>query len=192
MGLDGEIRTSRSHPIRVDFISGEDLQLPGRLGLTLCPGLRDPDLDGLSWARDLRADLKRLREEYGTRMLVSLMEDHEYRRFGVAELLERDSIEDVEIERFPIRDVDVPEEAEEFERLTSRMIRRLRRGENVVVHCRAGLGRSGTVAACVLVALDEHSAQEAVAAVRRVRKRALQTPGQVEFVRRFERRRPRR
>ena len=46
--------------------------------------------------------------------------------------------------------------------------------------------RTGTVAACVLVALGNHSADEAIGAVRAARKGTVQTREQEDFVRRFE------
>ena len=55
-----------------------------------------------------------------------------------------------------------------------------------MVHCRGGLGRTGTVAACVLVALGDHSADKAIDAIRQARKGTIQTDEQEEFVRRFE------
>lgn len=186
---DYEPKTSDSHPIEVDFIPQEAIALPGCLGMTLLPGVHDYSGDGRGWERDLKKDLGVLREEYQTKVLVSLMEECEYYRFDVPELFEEDRIEDIEILKFAIRDVDIPQEAEaeEFENLIWRIIDHLKPGDNVVIHCRGGLGRTGMVAACVVVALGKHCADEAMDdVVRKTRKGTIQTVAQEEYVRRFE------
>ncbi|MDP8900267.1 MAG: dual specificity protein phosphatase family protein, partial [Actinomycetota bacterium] len=136
----------------------------------------------------LRADLSVLREEYGADVLVSVMEEHEYRGYKIPELFERGVVEGIEVLRFAIEDMNVPREAEaeEYEGLIRNIVDRMREGKNVIVHCRGGLGRTGTVAACVLVALGSHSADEAIAAVRAARRGTVQTRDQEDFVRRFE------
>jgi hypothetical protein len=67
----GEVRTSESHPIRVDQLPAEEVRTPGRLGMTFAPGMWAEALGG-RWERDLAADMKALRDEHGTDVLVSL------------------------------------------------------------------------------------------------------------------------
>jgi len=61
---------------------------------------------------------------------------------------------------------------------------RLRGGDNVVVHCRGGLGRTGTIAACVLVARGVEP-DEAMRLVRASRPGAIESEAQERFVRTF-------
>lgn len=185
----GTSRTSESHPIRVDFVSPDALRTRGGLGMTFAPGMKDFAASG-RWERDLDADLLLLKERYDADALVSLMREEEYRRYGVPDLAERATEAGIEVINFPITDVSTPEEAEarEYEALVDRIAGLLHEGRNVVVHCRGGLGRTGTVAASTLVALG-HAANDAIAEVRRVRPGTVETFEQEEYVRRFERQR---
>ena len=55
----------------------------------------------------------------------------------------------------------------------------------VVVHCRAGMGRTGTMLACYLVGQETMPPSEAVAEVRRVRPGSIETTAQEAVVHRF-------
>ena len=58
-------------------------------------------------------------------------------------------------------------------------------GKAVGVHCTAGLGRSGTMAAAYLVAHGA-SSNEAIATVRELRPGSIETPEQEDAVRMYE------
>jgi protein-tyrosine phosphatase len=56
-------------------------------------------------------------------------------------------------EAFGVPDYQAPKDLEAFLRLTQSVARRLRSGESILIHCGAGIGRTGTLAVCVLMAL---------------------------------------
>ncbi|CAA9505370.1 MAG: ADP-ribosylglycohydrolase family protein [uncultured Rubrobacteraceae bacterium] len=174
-------RNSESHPIRVDFLDEDATGLPGRLGMTILPGVRDPG----RWNRDLEDDLHRLKWHYAADALVTLLEREEFETYGVPGLPERTRQTGLEMVHFPIVDVSTPRKAQsdEYAALIDKILALLRAGKTVVVHCRGGLGRTGTVVASVLVALGRDP-DDAIDAVRGVRSdRAVETPEQEEYVR---------
>ncbi len=67
-------------------------------------------------------------------------------------------------EMCPMPDYDVPEDREALLKLARSVAERLQKGERVLIHCGAGIGRTGTLALCVLMVLGEAKsrAQDAV------------------------------
>ena len=63
--------------------------------------------------------------------------------------------------------------------------RRITNNEPVMVHCLAGLGRTGTILACYLVKYQNMSADEAIQKVREERPGSIQSYPQEEIIFRF-------
>lgn len=181
------VKTSDTHPIRVDFVRHEKVGLPGRLGLTFAPGKTQPFGQAGNWARDLDKDLSRLRHEYGADILVSLLEEHEFSRLGIPDLRKRAAEHGIRSVWFPVRDQSVPTSAAEFHRLVKEVCSELSRGSTVVIHCMGGLGRTGLLAAASLVAVTDMSPNEAIAEVRESRPGAVETREQEMYVAEFAR-----
>jgi atypical dual specificity phosphatase len=139
---------------------------PGRLGGTPRPGIVErveQDVEGL----------RRL----GVSVLVNL-EEH---KAVSPELLESQGIRSV---HFPIVDMSVPELPPTVA-LVRQVAGWLGHGDVVAYHCRAGLGRTGTLLACQLIAGGE-SARGALHAVRAINPRCVQSDVQVAFLPVFE------
>jgi len=178
--------SSRDRPLRglrVDFLPASAHGLEGRLGLTAAPGRSRPGLDAASDG-SLRDDIAWLRDELGARVIVTLLEEFEMVRYGIASLRREVCRAGLESLWLPVPDMSVPPSLEATADLVGAVVERLSRGATVVVHCLGGLGRSGTLAACCLVARGKDPA-EAVDLVRRARPGAVEIPSQVSFVERF-------
>jgi protein-tyrosine phosphatase len=171
-------------PIHVDWIDQELLgdERPGRLGVTILPGKRGNSVryPGLVYRRDTRTDLDRLRS-LGMRLLVLLVEDRELERWGDPAFEAHAREAGVGVRRLPIRDGAAPPSAAAVDELLGEIDAERAQGD-VVIACMGGVGRSGTIAACALVAAGL-SPDGAIAHLRDVRHpTAVETARQVEFV----------
>jgi atypical dual specificity phosphatase len=93
--------------------------------------------------------------------------------------------EGIEVVHLPIRDFSPPT-PDDVERAVAAIDRFRAEGCAVLVHCGAGLGRTGTILACYLVS-QGREADEAIAEVRTARPGSIETHEQEESVRRFAR-----
>jgi len=157
----------------------------GLIGITFCPGKQGDSVVGRPWARDLGLDLDVV-ERWGARLVLTLVESHELAFLGVPDLGPRVMARGIAWRHLPIVDVQPPgrEFDEAWPHAGAEAIARLRAGERVLVHCRGGLGRAGTVAACLLVECDQPPAA-AIRAVRAARPGAIETLAQQRFVERY-------
>jgi ADP-ribosyl-[dinitrogen reductase] hydrolase len=172
-------RTSISHPLHIATL---DLPTGGRIGLTFCPGKCDASAMTGAWSRDLEVDLRAI-VDWGASTLVTLIETHEFHALGVPNLGVSAQAQGLVWHHLPIRDVSVPDASFEnaWQAIGPDLRQRLHRGEGLVVHCRGGLGRAGTVAARLLVELGEAPAR-ALSRVRAVRPGAVETQEQERYV----------
>jgi len=173
-------RTSDSDPYEVGWIDLEGVL--GRLGIAMAPGRHDR-AGAVTWWRDLHADLRRLRHVHRADLLVTLLTDDELRDLGIANLADALDVHGFDAARLAIRDggVPSPQQVDETMELLYGVVDRLRDGPPVVVHCRAGQGRSGMLAAMALAVLGVPPG-EAIARVRAVQPRAVETVGQEAYV----------
>lgn len=99
------------------------------------------------WADDEFSGL----HDGGLRQVVSLLEDHEAFELSLSderELCERHGLSFIS---YPIPDRGVPPTVRSFADLTRCIYEESAGGRSTVVHCRAGIGRTGLVAAGVLL-----------------------------------------
>ncbi len=139
--------------------------VPGKLAAMPVPG-RD---------RPLAQDAAFL-EQMGVRVLVSLTEEP-----PDPEVLASRFIDQVHI---PVQDFTAPT-LEQMIGFVAVVEDSVAAGKPVGVHCTAGLGRSGTMAAVFLVA-EGASAEDAITGVRQLRPGSIETAAQEDAVRLFE------
>ena len=166
-------KTSKNSPLRIAAVTPGDGY--GRIGITLCPGKTDPAGMAGPWARDLDTDLDAIRQ-WGATAVVTLIEDREFDLLKVRDLPGKVPDRHMEWWHLPIEDGHSPP-AQGFEKewaVAGEALRdRLRLGFDVLVHCRGGLGRAGTIAARLLVELGERPG-DAIRRVREVRPEAIE------------------
>ena len=173
-------KTSETSPLRIGAVTpGNGL---GRIGITLCPGKTDQYAMYGPVARDLDIDLDVVRE-WGATAVVSLIEEEEIKYLQVGGLGEAVRDRHMEWWHLPIPDRRPPQPdfEEQWKKAGAAIRDRLRLGFDVLVHCKGGLGRAGTVAACLLVELGA-CPDDAIRRVRTARPGAIENRPQEAYV----------
>ena len=114
-------------------------------------------------------------KEQGVKSVVTIRE----------EPLDDDWVDDVKYLHVYANDMGIPE----FDDLTNSVDfihQRITNEEPVMVHCLAGLGRTGTILACYMIKYEDMAADDAIEKVRRERHGSIQSFSQEEIIFRFE------
>jgi protein-tyrosine phosphatase len=119
----------------------------------------------------------------GLDVVVSLLEEHEAAQLELGHEGEIAESKGIRFISFPIPDRGVPASTRDARSLLSNLSGALADGKNVAVHCRQGIGRSGLIAAGLLVT-SGMEAEKAVRAVSAARGQNIpETPAQLQWIR---------
>jgi ADP-ribosyl-[dinitrogen reductase] hydrolase len=134
------------------------------------------------WERDLDLDLDVIRD-WGAAAVVTLLEAKEFTYLRVERLGEEVTRRNMAWFHLPIVDGSTPDEQFErqWESAGDELRSILRCGGNVLVHCRGGLGRAGTIGTRLLIELG----MEPGIAIERMRSKrpgAIETRAQEKYV----------
>ena len=150
--------------------------------MTFCPGKKQRGAMTGDWHRDLTLDLEAI-QAWGATVIVNLIEDHEMVDLGVQDTAQQLPA-GIDYLRLPIPDFGIPGTAwhAQWQVEGPGLLARLRAGESIVLHCKGGLGRTGMIAARMLVELG-CTPEDSIAAVRQARSGTIETREQEAYVR---------
>ena len=114
---------------------------PGKLALAARPR-------GGDWLADEMAGWR----QAGIGTVLSLLTDEEEETLDLQKEAAEVQAHGMRFRSFPIEDRQVPRSPSELAKVVEGVESDLRAGEKVVIHCRQGVGRSGLVGACLMIA----------------------------------------
>lgn len=154
----------------------------GGIGMSICPGKKMDLLYGTPCDRDLKSDINHIKE-WGAKVVISLMENHEFVFLKTVDLPQEVMNAGMKWIHLPIVDRGIPDTAFEntWNTIHTDLNRLFDNGSKILVHCRAGLGRTGLVTARFLIDRGV-PADSAISLVRSIRPRAIQTQEQEAYL----------
>jgi len=182
----------QSPPFALTWLQFTSDKCKGKLALSQTPGKKLlKGRNGKSFNRDLKSDLLEIKETHKISTIVCLLNKFELRTVGVNldEYKKICEIYKIHLIVYPIIEMGVPEEDFVIFRkgILAEILTELAMEHNVLIHCRGGIGRAGTIACCVLLELKEKdSVDGAVRYLRRIRdKRCVESRKQYDFIKEF-------
>lgn len=156
------------------YIKDINPNIKRRLCISMCPGKKDK-----RWNRDLELDINAIKLN-DIQVIVCLLEWSEMRMLGIIDYPEKIQKQGIYFYHLPIRDRGTLYQKELCVSIPI-IINHLIDGDNVLVHCRGGLGRAGTICACCLCHFGFDS-EKAIEIVRKQRPKAIQTKKQEDSI----------
>lgn len=159
----------------------------------MCPGKNIAQgRDGKSYARDINTDVANYAKA-GIKLIVCLLNDYEIRSIGCdVKKYEKACVNNgIELFKYPIIEMAPPEDVGRFHSdVVEKVLATMANGQNVLAHCRGGIGRAGLLACCVVTCLRSpqqlKKPKDVIAYVRSKRdRRCVESRKQEDFVAKY-------
>lgn len=125
-----------------------------------------------------------LLEDYltaGISLVVILAEEQEILRATGIDLKNTYRNHGIKVLHFPVPDYETPD-AKALDQILKQMVELAGSGRNLVMHCHAGIGRTGLMAACLAKRVMDLPGENAIQWVRAVIPGAIESLAQINFV----------
>ena len=158
----------------------EPLRVNGKVILNSFPGLDDNKI----FQQHILFNQLSAFVNFNCSTVVSLVEDSEFDQLCEKKLFVRNIYQhNLNWIHMPIVDLKVPNHEFKQKWLTTKILLKnnLIQGKNIVLHCKGGIGRSGTIAALILIEHGEENIN-AIKLVRKKRQGAIENKLQEQFV----------
>jgi len=168
-----------------DFISHNSWK--AKIFISCFPGLNEQKIFDSELMDQTLESIAKL----GCTNIISLVESHEIEDIcGLDFFSDQFKKHDFTWHHLPIVDYEIPDKAfmENWGNTYPGLLNELKNGNNIFIHCKGGIGRSGTVAAMFLIESGTENSHS-ILAVRSKRQGAIENEKQEDFVRSFEPRR---
>lgn len=145
-----------------------------KLSVAIAPGKKDEKND-----RDLYEDLNHIQNN-NYQVIICLLEWKELEYLQIHHYPLEAQNRNFYFYHFPIQDHHIPT-IEDTKILINLIIKHLKENHNILIHCSGGVGRAGTISACLLCYLG-YDPETSINTVRNLRERAIKRPAQVDFI----------